>query len=865
MKRAMDGVFVSLALLALSLFVSPTGAAQVTSVSPQRVPFSRDSNTVLLLHLDGSLDDAGQGGLGVTFRGAGPRWADGRFGQALLLDGASVAPVSPSRLLYVGDRSWSVEVWIKPDRDQHQYATVFGGGWAFGRLYGLRIDDGKKLEAFFRDGVASPNASNSVVSADVSSTLFDGNWHQVAIVLDRSRHGEVRLYLDGNQLRASKAAYCGPMLMEDGTMGFAVGSLVPWDVRGGYRGLVDEVRVSDIVRSQYAAHYAIAPPQVPSLTRARTPFRYDAALSEMPLALTPERTLIVPHSVTGEGNTGNAAKLLQKYLRAVYGVTDGFAIEDQDSVASIDGKVVLALGDSKWADDTTLAKLPRFGYHIKRKANVVVMAGSNSSGTMAAALRFLDEFAGVRFYMPGELWTSIPVGRQITLRNIDETSAPFVVGLSMTGLGNVPGVGDWSTYNDVTRRTGGADQHNMTEMFPPARYAAKFPDIYPLLGGIRHIPQSASDQGWQPDFGASHTLDAAKESVTQFFKENPDYAYVAFGVMDGTKYDEGPASMAMVRKFEREYPDTMLARAHAYSAIYWDFINRLGLWMQTAEPGKLLMAQAYGLVRIPPASALSPNVMVVTVWGIAELDADKRLLPDSSGVSELQHWRNVASSVGNHDWMQGAGYYIPRSYTGNYSRYLKALSASGLQQSYQHLEAYPNWGLDGPKYYIVNRLMWDPGLNVDVLWKEFCDDMFGPASTPMQTYFRTLEQLWVQLDEVEGPERKPFRWSTQFKTTDSSLALVRAARTALDLAAGTAITDAQKQRIQLFSKTFHLSELLFDLAAEKAVKSTDIDQIRTYFAREIVPDQMTLYSTMRQPQMLDAAIQGAVGRRIAGH
>ena len=824
--------------------------------------FSSDTSTVLLLHFDGNLEDSGWNQLAVTVRGGPPEWMRGRFGQAMSFNGQTVVQIANASTLYVGNHSWTVEAWIKPERSQHTYATVFGGGWGFGRIYGLRIDNGRNLEAFFNDGTADPGASGSVISGDISRTVFDGNWHQVAMVLDRARYGEVRLYLDGKRIETPKPVFCGPMLLEDGAMGFAVGSLVPWDVSFGYSGLIDEVRVSDIVRPEYLASSPILSAEIPAPRRAKISFQYNPSTSETPLALAPERTMIVPHSVIGEGNTNQAAKLLQKYLRAIYQDTTGFEIVDQDHVSSQDGKVILALGDSKWADDATLARIPQFGYRITRKANVVVIAGSNSTGTLAGAVHFLDQFAGVRFYMPGDAWTSVPVGKRITLGDIDETISPFVAGSVMTGLEQVPGIDEWAAYNDVTRRIGGSDQHNMFALFPPSRYAEKFPEVYPTLNGQRHVPQTASDQGWQPDFSSPQTLEAAKESVRRYFTEHPEYSFVAFGIMDGSQFDESPTSMAIVEAFERKYADPGIAKAHAYSQMYWDFINKLGEWMQTAAPGKLLMAQAYGLVRIPPTFRLSPNVLVVTVWGIAELDADRRLVPGANGVSELQSWLSVASHVGNQDWMQGSGYYIPRSYTRYYSSYLRALKAAGLQNSFQHIEAYPNWGLDGPKYYIVSRLMWDPELDVDSLWKQFCDDMFGPASAPMQHYFRTIESLWVQLDDVEGPERKLFLWSTQFKTTAASAAMLREARADLDQANTLAITPEERQRVDLFSRTFHLSELLLHLAAENNVSQHDIADIRMYFSREIAPDPMTFYSQMRQMKTLDAAISGAAGSRI---
>jgi hypothetical protein len=339
------------------------------------------------------------------------------------------------------------------------------------------------------------------------------------------------------------------------------------------------------------------------------------------------------------------------------------------------------------------------------------------------------------------------------------------------------------------------------------------------------------------------------------------------GIQDSHKFDESPDSLAVVQEFEKKYPKPDEAKAHAYSQTYWEFMNKLGSWMQTNTPGKLLLGDAYSDVRIRPDFKLSPNILAVTVWGIAELEADGRLKPAENGVSELDGWLKVANHFGNHDWLMGNGYLIPRSYTGYYATYLKALKTAGVQDSFQHLEAYPNWGLDGPKYYIVSRLMWNPDQDVNTLWKQFSEDMFGPAAAPMQEYFQTLENLWVQLDNVEGPERKLFRWSTQFNTTDKSMAMVKAARAALDKASTLAATPEQKERIELFSKTFRMSEMFFELASPTTVPDAQVEahtaKLKQYLQEQIVPDPMTLYSRARDMKVLEDAIKQVTAGRKA--
>lgn len=239
--------------------------------------------------------------------------------------------------------------------------------------------NGKGLQVGFNDGSGNSNVNNAATSPDVAATLLDGNWHEVAAVLDRSRHGEIRLYLDGKQVKADKLAFSGPMLLEGSVMRFCVGDIVPWNP-GSFKGAIDELRVSNIVHPEYAATYPIPTDQLPKEEPAKVPFKFNAADSKKPLSLTPESTFIVAYSKWGEGNTGKAALLLQGYLRKISATKTGFDIVDQDKVGSLDGKAILAIGDTKWTDDVTLAKIPCFGYEIKRKENRRQRLKRNLSG-----------------------------------------------------------------------------------------------------------------------------------------------------------------------------------------------------------------------------------------------------------------------------------------------------------------------------------------------------------------------------------------------------------------------------------------------------------------------------------------------------
>jgi hypothetical protein len=352
----------------------------------------------------------------------------------------------------------------------------------------------------------------------------------------------------------------------------------------------------------------------------------------------------------------------------------------------------------------------------------------------------------------------------------------------------------------------------MWAIFPPAKFARKYPEIYPIYEGKTYVPTGPRDQSWQINFMEPHTLDAAMETIREHFAQRPQDQYIACSMNDGGRFDNSPATQEVVSRFIRKLGNSRETLARAYSSIYWDFMAKLAARMAAEFPGKQLVGLAYGPSRFPPDHHLPQNITAFTNFHIAELPTDGILDGRDGQPPLLDQWTSVVSHMGNHDWYQGSGYLMPRIYTRHWVRFLQAMRKH-ISSPYMHVESYPNWGLDGLKYYILARLFWDPNTDTDALLKQMCSDLFGPAGPAMQRYFTSAEDLWVQLDNLEGPERKLSAWGTQFQTTPKSMAMVNACMSALDEAARLASTDEQRRSVAVFHDFFALSRALFVMAA----------------------------------------------------
>jgi len=589
--------------------------------------------------------------------------------------------------------------------------------------------------------------------------------------------------------------------------------------------------------------------------------------------MTPGNTVILTSGFLTSVEDAAAARLLQTWLRKAADSKTGFDIASDEEITLHKDMLGIAVGQSGYVTEEELKSLDAHAIVLRRKGNVVCVFGGSPEATTWAAVRFLDEFAGVRFYLPGDLFTGTPAKFDTVIGGVNRTIEPYVRSCSASGFHNdylleTP----WRQRNAMNRRRGGSHQHNFMQRFDPAIYAKTHPEIYPILKGQRHIPTDRRDNRWQPCFTEPKLVDVAVDSAVRYFKQHPDHEFIGFSVMDSHSFCECPrCSEGMAEALEalkKERPDArrplIFAQRQIHSPHYWRFMNNLAARLETALPAagikdkKLIVGLVYAAARGEIDFKLHPSICTWFVFKWSDGLIDKRLLPDGKGgytLARMQTWLEKSSHIGHHDWAHGKGLLIPRINTGLTSIFFRLFKERDLV--FTHTECYPNWGLDGPKLFIHSRIWWDPEADVNALWRQFCDDMFGPAAAEMLAYFRGQEALWISLETMN--ERKLNRYTNQFDTTPEHRQAIAALRADLTKAAALAETEEQKQRIELFSKTFKLSEMLFALAAAQTITPQMKDEIVEYTRNVIQPDPMTIYrQRTKTDDYLVKAVENAV-------
>ncbi len=573
-----------------------------------------------------------------------------------------------------------------------------------------------------------------------------------------------------------------------------------------------------------------------------------------PLRLVPGSTRIAVRSDAPEREQA-AARLLQEWLRKAARANSGFDIVAPAAPATRSGAMI-EIGTNP------RNQLSRYGFAIRRAGRKITIEGGSPVGAFFGASAFLDRFAGVRFYMPGDLFTSLPESARVEVPEIDIREEPYVQNSMMSGTGGMRGTGgadamavrreeaDWLARNAAFRKESPdfSHQHSMFQRFPPERFAARYPEIYPILKGTRYIPSDPHDQRWQPCLTEPKLVDAAVESAAEYFREHPERRYLSFSVQDSRVHCECDRCQREVKAAKE--------KSTALSAMNARFLNAVAerLARNPATRDRTLVYIAYSEVREVPPFPLHRSILPVVVFTIGDSLIDKRFEP---GSHILEQWGKVSHQFGNHDWGQGNMYFIPRMYTHLTSRLLREAKQRGLEYGYQHMETYPNWGLDGLKLWVTARIWWNPDVDVPTLWKQIAADLFPGGSKEMEAYFDTLHRLWILMDN--DAERKLRKWSNQFELrSEEQRSMVKQCRNLLDRARAAAKSDPERRRVELLSKSFRLSEHFFDLANAREVTREQIETARRYAAETIAKDEWTFFNAGLNPPELMKDIDAAL-------
>ncbi len=479
------------------------------------------------------------------------------------------------------------------------------------------------------------------------------------------------------------------------------------------------------------------------------------------LVLSPENTIILE----GPGASGRSLQynLLKYYVSPeaaakfpMQGTMDrstsaAFPIlKDVATLKLPEGKSIIAVGNSRYLspeDRKRLADSPG-SMLLKRQENVVVIAGD----PLDSVSTFLNRVAGLRFYAPDEIWTSRPRGNQMSVTALDffrprlfatAWFAPFKERNR-----------EWLQMNPGAGRLTITAGHNLANIFPPEKYEKTHPEIYEMRGGERRVPLSIGTKIWNPCLSARALPDLAMDYIRERMSKAPLPTFISMGMMD--------------IPFECDCPEcqnSVKAHRGSYSNLYYTFLNEVARRCQKEFPGLQISSLIYVNAKRPPEGMrIESNIVVKVVTKTYRFGEPAALAAEQE---RIRTFSDLGARWMIHDWCFSG--VSPRSYMRQYAVFLQWAHQHGMLGAYIEFTAGESWYLDGAKYWILAQLMTDPYQDVDLLWKQYCDDMFGPAGETMFRFHQHFQEKFIYSPSHISVDDLPRQESALYDEADLAL------------------------------------------------------------------------------------------------
>jgi hypothetical protein len=400
-----------------------------------------------------------------------------------------------------------------------------------------------------------------------------------------------------------------------------------------------------------------------------------------------------------------------------------------------------------------LKSLGSEGFAIKTSGDDLIIAGSETRGTLYGVYGFLDSL-GCRWWSDDA--SAIPNLPTIRVPSTSRRQAPKMV--YREALYQEQWEANlWGVRNRITNMVGGSSQI-------PAEWGGSGPVFHTNLvhswrtlinldGSLDYENKAGkADEKWyalspdwqgkmqrvktQPCTRNPQVREAIISGALKILREHPNDMFVTVGQEDGPDY---------CHCVEFGCADVVKSEGSA-SALVLDIANAVADRVVREFPGKLVMAPAYMWGLKMPKTLRPRRNMILSVAPI-ENDFGH---PVATGVER----NNVAFRAAMQEWAQTGCPIWVWDYTTNFSHYL--MPHPNLDVLVENLRYYADQGVTGYmaqgshtcinaefsrlRMWVLARAMWNPTQSSRDLVKEFCDGYYGHAGTAVLRYIDTIHK-----------------------------------------------------------------------------------------------------------------------------
>jgi hypothetical protein len=404
------------------------------------------------------------------------------------------------------------------------------------------------------------------------------------------------------------------------------------------------------------------------------------------------------------------------------------------------------------------------GFILRMREGNILVAGKNHRGTVYAMYRLLEHL-GCRFYAK-ELEV-IPAKPKIVIqgpldvsdsaafewRAMMGTIAPMKCGLSPGEWeASIAGV-EVPKMMAIPKAKGAFWHHTMGFLLPAKEISETHPEYIAQIDGKRAVVEPFRQQYCLSNPGL---LKLMTEAVLNWIASDPDKLYYPVHYGDVRSFCECNDCKAMYAE-----------KGSVTDAVIW-FVNEIARVVAEKYPNKFLTTLAYLTTRPPPKKVKPEANLLIIFCAILECQGRPWSSPINKIVcQDLEKWIKLhplgPRGIISFDYpttYNYAGFPFPALYAFVENiRYYHKLGLRGVYVcglgSWKHLEHLYS--------YVIPRIMWKPGQDINPLIDDFCQAWYGAAWKPMREYIELLHKSAMEskcdgvMDCHAGPGQKFFR------------------------------------------------------------------------------------------------------------
>ncbi|MBE6371175.1 MAG: DUF4838 domain-containing protein [Lentisphaerae bacterium] len=370
------------------------------------------------------------------------------------------------------------------------------------------------------------------------------------------------------------------------------------------------------------------------------------------------------------------------------------------------------------------------------------------SGTLYGVYAFLEKFAGIRFYMPGEIGTVIP-----------KKSIVIPAGIE---FGNNPKFAyrhPWFCNFDVAPEDalwykragfGGKAPVQIIDYFQyfTRQLKKSNPEYFAMVNGQRDFGNKCAIRGGgHLCFNAPGCKETVAELIKDYFRKHPEQRYFPLTPNDGlVRCCECPQCRA-----EQDMDKPGYAK---FSNHVWKFVNEVAKLVEKEFPDHFVGCLAYDTYLAPPdrIAKLNRNVAVMFCRNRGNMA--------SKAYADAMHRRIEEWQTKTDNRLFGWDYYLhcwipwrelPVFFPQIIQSDLQYMLRHGFAGEFIEAESWRSRAM--PKkmnypatqhlnLYLTGKLYWDPDADVNALLDEYYCLFYGPAEKPMREFHMLAIKCW---------------------------------------------------------------------------------------------------------------------------